>query len=118
MRGKESAPPPPPAPRSGHGLYHCLSFTLGVRDFNLDPRKQYEGQIKQKSFHVRVGEHVQFPCPELAKAIQRDGGFKYVTWSYCYSEICNDEHTKWAWMAGLNSTGFIKVKDTGTKLNN
>lgn len=95
-----------------------LSFTLGVRDLNLDRRKRYAGRRTQKSFHVRVGEYVQFPCPELAKVIQLDGEFKWVTWDNCYTKNCDDKETKWAWMAGMNRTGIIKVNDTGIKLNN
>ena len=92
-----------------------LFLTLGVRDFNLDLRKQYQGQIMQKSFHVRVGEYVQFPCPELSEVVKQEGAFKAVYWHYCRSETCNTKDTEWSWMAGMNSTGMIKVNNTGRR---
>ena len=92
-----------------------LFFTLCVRDFNLDPRKQYQGQIMQKSFHVRAGEYLQFPCPELSEVVKQEGAFEAVYWSYCRSETCNTKDTEWSWMAGMKSRGMIKVNNTGRR---
>ena len=56
-------------------------------------------------------------CPVLEEVIQKDGAFKQAYWSICTSKSCDNEHAKWAWVAGMNGERTTKVGREGINMS-
>ncbi|KAL9964305.1 hypothetical protein ACROYT_G027928 [Oculina patagonica] len=57
-----------------------------------------------------------FSCPAIREAVEKDGAFENAYWSICTSKSCEDKHTSWNWMAGMNGQRITKVGREGINM--
>ena len=65
---------------------------------------------------VTVHGEATLTCPVLQEVVEKDGAFDIAYWSICTSKSCQDQDATWAWIAGMNGTGAIKVGREGINM--
>ncbi|KAJ7390697.1 hypothetical protein OS493_023410 [Desmophyllum pertusum] len=55
-------------------------------------------------------------CPVLQEVVDKDGAFDIVYWSICTSHSCDNKHSTWNWMAGMNRHGETELSRQGINI--
>lgn len=65
---------------------------------------------------MTIHEKATIPCPILQEVVKGDGTFRIVYWSLCTSKRCDDQHSTWDWIAGINQEGTTKAVRSGINI--
>ena len=52
----------------------------------------------------------------LKDVIEKDGAFDYLSWKICTSGSCEDKHSTWGWLGGMNNEGTSMVEREGINI--
>ncbi|XP_020610627.1 uncharacterized protein LOC110049182 isoform X2 [Orbicella faveolata] len=71
---------------------------------------------KNEEWQMTIHEKATMPCPILQEVVNKDGTFDIVYWSLCTSKSCDDTHSTWDWIAGMNQEGTRAAVRSGINI--